>query len=66
MQPSRLDGNRFLASENRHRSRPRLVPRLLLRRRLFRTTLLAFILVAVVCIFGFIDPVRTLADGQLG
>ena len=54
---SRLDGDRFLASENRHRSRPRLVPRLLLRRRRFRATLLPFIVVAAVCVFGFIDPV---------
>lgn len=62
-QPSRLDGNRFLASEDRHRPRPRLIPRLLFRRRrrrLFRRSsapqaLVA--LVAVVCVFGFIDPV---------
>lgn len=61
---SRLGRNRFLASENRHRPRPRLVPRLLFRRRrrrrrLFRRSapLALIVLIAIVCVFGFIDPV---------
>lgn len=63
-QPSRLDRNRFFASKNRHRPGPRLVPQFLFRRRLFRATPLALVRVAVVCIFRFVDPIRTLADSH--
>ena len=60
--PSRLDGNGFLASKDGSR----LVPSFLFRRTMLRASSWAIRLVAVICIFWFIDPARVSAHRRSG